>query len=38
MEMIETEFTRWANFCTGMLVLAVFSTLGLVAYRFITFR
>jgi hypothetical protein len=35
MEIIETEFERWANFCTGMLVLAVVSTLSLIAYRFI---
>jgi hypothetical protein len=35
MEIIETEFRRWSNFCTGLLVLAALSALGVIAFRFI---
>jgi hypothetical protein len=35
MEIIETEFRRWTNLCTGMVVLAGLYALGLIAYRLI---
>jgi hypothetical protein len=35
MEIIETEFRRWTNLCTGTVVLAVMWALGLFAFRLI---
>ena len=34
-EITETEFRRWSNFCTGILVLAALFGLGIIACRFI---
>jgi hypothetical protein len=35
MDLIESNFTRWANYCVGIVVLAVLFTAISIALRFI---